>query len=77
MIFSLPECQPFQIVKIYLTYDKINFFGYAVHCFSYENIEVENYFPTVIHNLKTQTIYYTLKISLLLFFLILIVKFQI
>ena len=58
---SLSECEPLQIVKLYLTYDKINYFNSSINCFTYEDVEIENYFPTVIHNLKTQYIYYTLK----------------
>ena len=58
---SLSNCSPFQIVKIFLTYDKINFFSYAINCFTYEDIEIETYFPSVIHNLKTEYIFYTLK----------------
>ena len=58
---SLSNCSPFQIVKIYLTYDKINFFSCAINCFSYEDVEIETFFPSVIHNLKTEYIFYTLK----------------
>ena len=61
LFISLNNCAPLQIVKLYLTYNKIYFFNSSINCFTYEIVEIENYFPTVKHNLKTQYIYYFLK----------------